>query len=232
LIDKVNVIGARGRVGSALSARLAQRGVELDSSEPGLVLICVPDRAIHEVAAELPIGPWVAHTSGATALDALIPHSRRFGLHPLQTFTSRRGPEQLDDAWAAVTAETDEAAAIGTWLAELLGLRAFRLDESRRALYHAGAAVASNDLVTLRRAAGSLLATAGVPPEALDPLMRQTIANDFELTGPIARGDWVTVERHREAIGEAAPALLELYDVLAAVTAAHADVPLPYAVSR
>ena len=109
-------------------------------------------------------------------------------------------PEQLDGAWGAVTAESDEARAVATWLAEMLGLRPFALDDERRALYHAGAAIASNYLVTLRRAAGSLLETAGAPPEALDPLMRRTIENGFELTGPIQRGDWATVERHLEAI--------------------------------
>lgn len=232
MIERVNVIGARGRVGSAISARLTERGVELGGEEPQIVLLCVPDRAIAEVAATVPPGPWMAHTSGATPLDALAPHTRRFGLHPLQTFTLRRGPEQLDGAYAAVTAETEEAAAVGTALAGLLGLDAFRLDEDGRVLYHAGAAIASNYLVTLRRAAGTLLEAAGAPPEALDPLLRQTIANDYELTGPIARGDWTTVERHRAAIAAAAPDLLELYDVLAAATAAHAGITLAEATGR
>ena len=44
-----------------------------------------------------------------------------------------------------------------------------------RAAYHAGAAMASNYLVTLRAAAGSLLEAAGAPPEALDPLIRGVI---------------------------------------------------------
>ena len=75
-----------------------------------------------------------------------------------------------------------------------------RSPTSKRATYHAGAAIASNYLVTLRRAAGSLLEAAGAPPEALDPLMRRTIENGFELTGPIARGDWETVDAHVAAI--------------------------------
>jgi predicted short-subunit dehydrogenase-like oxidoreductase (DUF2520 family) len=87
-------------------------------------------------------------------------------------------------------------------------------------LYHAGAAVASNYLVTLHRVASDLLRAAGAPPEALVPLMRRTIENGFELTGPIQRGDWETVERHRGAIREARPEYLQLYDVLAEVTAA------------
>lgn len=218
-MESVNVVGGRGRVGSAVSARLAERGVELRESGAELVLLCVPDRAIPEAARAIEPGPWVAHVSGGTPLSALDPHVRRFSVHPLQSFTHGRGPEQLDGAWAAVTGETDEALAVATDLTETLGLRPFTLADGRRALYHAGAAIAANYLVTLRRVGGELLAEAGAPPEALDPLMRRVIDNGFELTGPIERGDWETVERHRKAIAAVAPDLLEAYDVLAALTA-------------
>jgi predicted short-subunit dehydrogenase-like oxidoreductase (DUF2520 family) len=219
MIDSIQVIGAGGRVGSAVSARLAERRVRLDDDAPALVLLCVPDRAIADVAAHIEAGPWVAHVSGATPLSALDPHERRFSLHPLQSFSKARGPEQLDGVWGAVTSETDEARERAWWLAETLGIRPFDLDDEARAAYHAGAAVASNYLVTLRAAARSLLDAAGAPPEALDPLIRGVMDTGFELTGPIARGDWETVERHLEAIRESAPQLEPLYLVLAAETA-------------
>ena len=218
MIDSVNVIGARGRVGNAVSARLRDRGLTL-VEDAAVVLLCVPDREIADVAGEVPIGPWIGHVSGGTPLAALAPHTRRFSLHPLQTFTLDRGPEQLDGAWGAVTGETADAVELATELAMVLGLHPFVLADDRRALYHAGAAMAANYLVTLRRAAGELLAEAGVPAEALEPLMRRVIDNDFALTGPIERGDWETVARHRAAIGEAAPELLAAYDALAALTA-------------
>ena len=219
MIETIQVIGA-GRVGSAVSARLGERGLVLAGDGAEIVLICVPDRAIAEVAAGIEPGPWVAHVSGASTLGALDPHARRFAVHPLQTFTRARGAEQLDGAWAAVTAESQEAADVAYWLAETLGLRPFPLADEMRPLYHAGAAIAASYLVALRRAAGRLLEEAGAPPEALDPLMLRTIENGFELTGPIARGDWETVERHREAIRASAPELEPMYDVLAEVTAA------------
>jgi predicted short-subunit dehydrogenase-like oxidoreductase (DUF2520 family) len=219
MIESVRIVGAHGRVGSAVSARLAERGIALDEQSPALVLLCVPDRAIAEVAAEIPVGPWVAHVSGATPLSALDPHERRFSLHPLQSFSKARGAEQLDGVWGAVTAETDEARAVARWLAATLGLRAFDLADECRVAYHAGAAMASNYLVTLRAAAGSLLEAAGAPPEALDPLVRGVVDGGFELTGPIARGDWETVERHLAVIRAERPELEELYIVLAAATA-------------
>ena len=218
MFESINVIG-RGRVGSAVAARLEERRVELREDGAELVLLCVPDAAIRDVARDLVPGPgWIAHVSGGTPLAALDPHERRFGLHPLQTFTRARGPEQLDGAFAAVSAETAEARERGLELARLLGLKPFELDDEARPLYHAGAAIASNYLVTLHRVASELFRAAGAPPEALVPLMHRTIANGFELTGPIERGDWETVEAHREAIRATRPDLEPLYDVLAEAT--------------
>jgi predicted short-subunit dehydrogenase-like oxidoreductase (DUF2520 family) len=219
VFKRIDVIG-RGRVGAAVAARLSERNADLDSGDPELVLLCVPDGAIAEVAASLPAGPWVAHVSGATPLEALAPHERRFSVHPLQTFTRARGPEQLDGAWAGVTAKSAAARDAGVWLAETLGLRPFQLDDEARTLYHAGAVFASNYLVTLHRAATQLFESAGAPPEALEPLMRRTIENGFELTGPIARGDWATVEAHRAAIRAERPELDRLYETLAGATVA------------
>ena len=218
MVESVNVIG-RGRVGSAVAARLEERGIPLVERDAELTLLCVPDTAIRDVARGLSLGRgWIGHVSGATPLAALDPHGRRFSMHPLQTFTRTRGPEQLDGAWAAVTAETDAAREVGFELARVLGLQPFELGDEARPLYHAGAAIASNYLVTLHRVASELFAAAGAPPEALEPLMRRTIENGFELTGPIERGDWETVEAHRAAIREVRPDLEPLYDVLAEAT--------------
>ena len=216
MIERIRVIGS-GRVGSAVSARLRERGVALDADDPDVTLLCVPDTAIADTSGRQTIGRgWIGHVSGATPLAALAPHERRFSLHPLQTFDRSGDPAQLDGAWGAISGETDEALAVARELAELLGLRPFALAESDRTLYHAGAVFASNYLVTLQRAAVRL----GVPAEALVPLMTRTIENGFELTGPIARGDWATVEAHRQAIRARHPELEQLYETLAETTEA------------
>jgi predicted short-subunit dehydrogenase-like oxidoreductase (DUF2520 family) len=222
MIGSVRVVGT-GRAGSAVAARLAERGIAVTAGrettdDAELVLLAVPDSVIAQVAQRVPIGPWVAHVSGATALSALDPHQRRFSVHPLQTLSLDRGPEQLDGAWAAVTFETDDARRAAEWLAITLGLRAFPLADADKPLYHAGAAIASNFLVTLYRAAARLLEESDAPPEALVPLMQRTIENGFALTGPIARGDWSTVEAHLQALESQAPDLVPLYRALAEAT--------------
>ena len=218
MVQTIRIIGS-GRVGSAVAARLRERGFELAEDEADLVLLCVPDRAIPEVAATVPEGPWIGHTSGATPLSALAPHVRRFGLHPLQSFTRARGPEQLDGAYAAVTGESDEAREVGSWLARHARARAVRARRSERAALprrrrrrrelprHAAPGRGRPRAGGRRSARGAL------------PLMRRMIENDFELTGPAVRGDWETVEAHLEAIRERRPELEPLYRALADATA-------------
>src|SRR5262249_13569391 len=119
MFETVTVIGA-GRAGSAIAARLRERGVAV-GEDGELRLLCGPDRVLADVARSIEPGPWVAHVSGATSLRALDPHESRFSVHPLQTLVKSRGPEQLDGAWGAVSAETDDARDRALWLAETLG---------------------------------------------------------------------------------------------------------------
>jgi predicted short-subunit dehydrogenase-like oxidoreductase (DUF2520 family) len=101
-------------------------------------------------------------------------------------------------------------------------LRPFEVPEESRAAYHAAAAISSNLLVALEESAAELVERLGIEEarELLAPLVLRTAANWAErgpdaLTGPIARGDRATVERHRAALAETAPELLAMYDALA-----------------
>lgn len=222
MFTALHLIGT-GRAGGAIRARLADRGIPVtDGREPDpradLVLLCVPDGVIEAVAAAVPVGPWVAHVSGATRLAALAPHERRFSIHPLQTLSASRGSDQLEGAWGAVSGEHPEALLRARWLAGELGLRAFEVADEDRPLYHAAAVLSGNGLVALHAAAGRVLADVGAPAEAIVPLMARTIENGFDRTGPIARGDWATVEAHLAALEERIPELVALYRALAEAT--------------
>ena len=222
MFEHVHVIGT-GRAGGAIRSRLREHGVRVtDGRQPDpaseLVLVCVPDAVIAEVAAGVAVGPWIAHVSGATRLAALAPHERRFSVHLLQTLTRERGAEQLDGAFAAIGAESPDALDLARWLADLLGLRPFEVADADRALYHAAAVFGGNYLVTLHDVASRLLTEVGAPEEAIVPLMSRTIDNGFDLTGPIARGDWSTVDAHLAALEDRAPDLVALYRTLADAT--------------
>ena len=91
--------------------------------------------------------------------------------------------------------------------------------------------------MTLEAAAEEVAVRAGLAPdearELLAPLVRTTVENwaalgpERALTGPVARGDEATVERQRNAVAEAAPALLALFDELVERTRALARAGAP-----
>jgi predicted short-subunit dehydrogenase-like oxidoreductase (DUF2520 family) len=235
LLLRCAVVG-RGRMGTALAARLRDAGVhvcgplgrEAGLADADVVLLAVPDAEIATAAAAIAPGPLVGHLSGATTLAPLAPHEA-FSLHPLMTVT---GPETSFAGAAAATAGTSERArTVANRLAVLLGLRAVEVADADRAAYHAAASIAANFLVALEGAAERLAATAGVDRAALAPLVEAAAANwaargaHDALTGPIARGDHETVARQRAAVAERCPELLPAWDALAALTADLASVP-------
>jgi predicted short-subunit dehydrogenase-like oxidoreductase (DUF2520 family) len=229
---RVGVVGS-GRLGSALSAALRAAGVEVDGPvgraevpRGEVIVLCVPDGEIAAAAATVAgAAEFVGHTSGATPLSALdASGAQHFGLHPLQTFAEGAGPEAFRGAGCAVAGSTPEALDLATQLAAKLGMRPFEIDDAGRGAYHAAASIASNFLITLQHAAEQVAGAAGLEPaEAralLAPLVEQTARNwaalgpERALTGPVARGDDATIEGQREAVAEATPHLVPLFDEL------------------
>jgi predicted short-subunit dehydrogenase-like oxidoreductase (DUF2520 family) len=230
-----------GRVGGSLAraaeragllATLAGRDKALEASrDREAALLCVPDSSIADavatVAQAVPPLRFVGHTSGASGLGALAPAAAAgaatFSLHPLQTV-----PDPATDftgAPCAISGSDARALDFARALADAFGMRPFEVPEDRRAAYHAAASMASNFLVALQESAAGLLEAAGIDDarELLAPLVLRTAANWAErggeaLTGPIARGDEPTVERHLEALRRFAPELVETYEALAART--------------
>ncbi|HEY7961724.1 MAG TPA: Rossmann-like and DUF2520 domain-containing protein [Solirubrobacteraceae bacterium] len=138
----------------------------------------------------------------------------------------------LHGATAAIAGGGARALSAAGRLARELRLTPVELDEADRAAYHAAASMASNFLITLELAAERLAASAGLPREALVPLVRQSVENwahggAAALTGPIARGDTETVRRQRAAVAQRAPELLGLFDALANSTQELAQQPAP-----
>ena len=242
LREPLAVVGA-GRVGRSLARAAidAGLGVELGGRRDAvavaesakIALLCVPDAAIAQacetIAAAIPPLRFVGHVSGATPLTALAAAKRRgaevFCIHPLQTVPD--GDTSLAGAPCAISGSSPEAASLASGLASRLGLRPFTLADDQRTAYHAAACMASNFLVALEESAAELLDRAGIEDarRLLTPLVLRTAANWAELggealTGPIARGDEETVERHLGAIEATCPELVDLYRALAARTRA------------
>ncbi len=228
---QIGILGM-GRLGRTLAALLPAAGhtpLPWRRSEPfpgcEVALLTVSDGAIAEVAAALPPGPVVLHTSGATDWRVLRPHSPAGSLHPLQSFP---GPEvgipPVRGVPAAVAGDP-EAVAIARALAEDLGFAPFEVPGDRR-LYHAAAVVAGNFATVLMGEACRLMAAAGVAPDqaaaARAPLARASIDQcvargpEAALTGPFARGDHAVVAAHLAAIEASCPGLAAIYRAIGA----------------
>lgn len=189
-------------------------------AQAGVVVLAVRDDGIRSLAETLAraaaIRPEqvVLHLSGVQGQEALGPlvssRAALGSLHPLQTIAEpERAPERLRGAWAAVEG-MPRAVAAAERLAGDLGMRPFRIPTQAKAVYHAGAVFASNYLVVVEAVAQRLLRHAGLSDAdawaALRPLVEGTLENLTReqplaaLTGPVARGDAATIERHLEVL--------------------------------
>ena len=232
------VIGA-GRAGGSMLRALVKAGWtalpalgrddDLRDAAAGadVLIIATPDAAIASVAQSVIAvdACAVVHLSGSLGPDVLAPHVRRAVVHPVMGLADAAigAARLLDDGWFALTEGCDP---VGAQIVEALGGRAFTLrdDPDTRALHHAACCVAGNHLVTILGQVERLANAAGVSPAAYFALVRGVVANVEDvgaaaaLTGPVARGDYGTVERHREAIAAHAPKDLALYDALLPAT--------------
>jgi len=218
---------ALDRIPGGRRAASAQEIVEASD----IVFLTVPDDGIRSAAEALTWEPGksAVHCSGASSLD-LLTHAAEQGaavgvFHPLQSFaTAEQAERNLPGSAFGIEASSDALLAALREMAASLGGTPLTVSGAK-AIYHASAVFASNYLVTLLDVASSLWRALGLSQEdglkALLPLVRGTIENletiglPGALTGPIARGDVGTIERHLHALAEVAPDALSLYKELA-----------------
>jgi predicted short-subunit dehydrogenase-like oxidoreductase (DUF2520 family) len=226
-------LGARRRGAAVLAVRgvrgaRAARDLADAVADAEVVILAVPDRALAQVSRSLvPLRPsWrgvvVVHAAGALGTEPLAP-LRAAGasigvLHPLAV-AGASGAQALRGAYARIEG-TPKARAAARSLCALAGLIPLRgkglCSRSGRAIYHAGASLAANDVVALLTSALGLFVGLGVPRRdavaALTVLADGAIAQfraagpSGALTGPVARNDRVTLAAQLTALASADPA--------------------------
>ncbi|MCS7082221.1 MAG: DUF2520 domain-containing protein [Bacteroidetes bacterium] len=199
------------------------------------VFIAVPDSALSAVVASLAEGSWegvwVAHLSGALSHQELDPLRRRgariCSFHPMQSFIRGR---LSTFAGICIGVEGEpEAVARATWWAEQIGARPILVPGSAKGAYHLAGTMASNYLVALLGISSEILASLGLSSaqalELLRPLVRGVLENaealrcpEQALSGPIRRGDAVTLRRHGRVLAERFPHLIPVYVALGVET--------------
>jgi len=220
---------AQKLVGLVPNCQVCHTAQELaDAAE--LVFITTPDDVVAQVCGEVQWreGQSVVHCSGAHSVDILEP-ARKLGaavgsFHPLQTFADvDQAVENLPGSTFALEAEEPLLSTLKE-LTSLLNGNWVELKPGDKVLYHAAAVFACNYLVTLVKLALDLWLDFGVSPEeatrALLPLLKGTIKNIDTiglpdcLTGPVARGDLGTIERHLSSLEARNSSLLTTYKEL------------------
>jgi predicted short-subunit dehydrogenase-like oxidoreductase (DUF2520 family) len=234
------------RLGREIQAPLVSDQMRDLPGQTRLVLMCVPDDVISELAEQLSTVPheWektvVAHTSGALPASILKPlaekGARVLSFHPLQTLTRESPPSALDGVYVGLEGRPQPVAA-GIELATNLGMRYLVVTPETKPLYHLAASMASNYLVTLTSVVQQVLSTLDVDrasaQDIIEPLIRGTLDNlarstpEDALTGPVVRGDLETLRQHGLALRRYLPHLVPVYAALAAET-----VPLAIRSSR
>ncbi len=237
---RVVALSSRASDGArALAQRIGATAVDAPvhvARAASLVFLATPDAAITPVCraiAEMDgwrAGQYAVHCSGALGREALVDAAEAGvltgGFHPLQTLAGPETAARLRGSYVAIDADPPLAAVLRA-LARAIGAIPFDLDARHRALYHAAAVMVANYTVALYACGMQLLEHLGLPDEvqarALLPLLRGAVesleraAPAEALTGPIARGDDVTVERHIAALEAQAPQLLPIYRELGRV---------------
>ena len=184
-----------------------------------VILLATPDDALAEVAVRLAQlagsksrGKVVLHASGALD-NSVLRALRRCGaatgsIHPMQTFTNNSRPN-LQGVIFAIEGNARARRAAGT-IARALGGVPVPVASGSKPAYHAAGTLVAGHALALTEAATQMLIKLGFTrPHAVQtllPLMRQMLDN-FERhgpratwTGPVSRGDFATVAKHRRAL--------------------------------
>lgn len=224
------VAGGAGRARVELAAAVGGRALESTAAiDADLVLLTVPDPALASAAAEVRAASsgYLVHAAGALPASALGV-ARAGTFHPLHSFAEEPREVDLSGCGVAIEADVDDLAAILRRLAGALGMVPLAIPPAARARYHAAAVLAGNGPQALLDAARRQLVDIGVDAQAAGGVLAHLLASVSEnvgrmgiesaLTGPVRRGDVVTVRRNLEALERADAAGAELYRALARAT--------------
>lgn len=193
-----------------------RRDIDALAADSELLLVAVSDRAVLDLATRIPqTEALVFHASGAlTAPDG------GFSLHPLKALPPVGEASDLEDTLLVFQGEHRRTARL---ISTAIGARFAEVTAAQKPLYHAAAVFGANYVATMLDISSALMRRAGIEgiQNDLIALAGSAMQNWREhddarrFTGPAARGDEETLNRHVEALA-ADPQLVDIYKLLAA----------------
>ncbi|WP_159428979.1 Rossmann-like and DUF2520 domain-containing protein [Tepidibacter formicigenes] len=203
-----------------------------------IIFITTNDDAIKSVVNQLSQenilnkGQILVHMSGSHS-SSILNSVMNFGcyiysMHPLQSFADIENSVKKLESTVFTIEGNIEKINVLEWILKKSGNKYFKIDSNFKSIYHAGACVISNYLVTLMDFGFSFFNSIGIDEksafEAVYPLIEGTIENiktlgcKNALTGPISRGDSNTIENHLDSIKVNIPDKLSFYKAMALMT--------------
>ena len=195
---------------------------QLDNINPDvdIFITAVSDDAIMEVAAALAkYDKLMAHTSGATSLQALADINAKAGVfYPLQTFSKTREVDFLTVP-LCIEGVDENITQILKELAQSISNNVYIIDSEQRKTLHLAAVFACNFPNYLYGVAQDLLAKKNIQFDLLKPLILETAQKVQEhlpaevQTGPAIRYDMKTMVAHKQLL-QNEPDLEQVYELL------------------
>ncbi|MFQ5674256.1 MAG: Rossmann-like and DUF2520 domain-containing protein [bacterium] len=202
--------------------------------EAQAIFVTTPDASLASIASRLKKLPidfrdkFIAHTSGLCTSEVLESIRSKGALtasiHPIQTFADNKEDWQKFAGIFFGIEGQPKALEICKRFAGLLSANYVTVTKEVKPLYHAACVFTSNYLVALMSVPAMLFEKLDFSEHDsaryLQPLLEGTIDNIKKmgianaLTGPIARGDVGTIERHLETLRENFPEFIPLYSSL------------------
>lgn len=207
--EAVQFIGAGHAVGSLAEMRGADVWM-IATRDDAIVPGCTTLAASGKITPD----DIVFHMSGATPSSDLGAVKERgayiASVHPVKIFTDAEQAVQTFPGTYCSAEGDPYALRVLKPAFEKIGAKVFDIATELKSIYHAGGVFACNYLVALIEQALRAHEKAGIPRaaslEALEPMVRETVDAVFEkgtskaLTGPISRGDALTVRRQLAAV--------------------------------
>ena len=214
---------------SHLPARAASFKTLHAKGGPDILLIVTRDARVSAVAknAVRQCGEnllLIAHCAGSMPPDIL---PKRIGImratfHPMQTFAKPDGNLFAGITWGISTDSDTAATTLRKLATEIGSTKTLRLDPKILPLYHSLIVYGANFIKLLGTAIEAITKEIGIPEKTIKTSLRPILTRALEdtltqnsrdvLTGPIARGDKATIERHRKALKALPPEILAVYD--------------------
>lgn len=200
----------------------ATNRLDFSDSNANIFILVVSDDSIMDLAPSIymPQGSILVHCSGSVPLSALgYARTENTGVfYPLQTFSKGKRVD-FSEIPIGIEAENKNTQNALQRLAKTVSTKVIEMDSKARRTVHLSAVFACNFTNHMLSISKEILTSQEINFELLHPLIVETLNKSLNIgpenaqTGPAARGDMETLDKHYEMLRNA-PDVAEIYRII------------------